>query len=101
VLTNRSRHFGGGAIKLRIRGELPVCALSSRWNINRNHIWMKRNIVRENVGQQLHEIYLMNSVSSCLFHNKNQACNHKEIMYFVRSYLLLQTSTQIFLKVHS
>jgi hypothetical protein len=60
VLTNRSRHFGGGAIKLRIRGELPVRALPARWNINRNHVWMKRNIVREKISQQLHQMYLMN-----------------------------------------
>ena len=60
ALTNRPRNVAGGAIKLRIRGELPVRALPSRWNINRNHVWMKRNIVREKISQQLHQMYLMN-----------------------------------------
>ena len=60
ALTNRPRNVAGGAIKLRIRGELPVRALPSRWNINRNHIWMKRNIVRKKISQQLHQMYLMN-----------------------------------------
>jgi hypothetical protein len=60
ALTNRPRNVAGGAIKLRIRGELPVRALPARWNINRNHIWMKRNIVRKKISQQLHQMYLMN-----------------------------------------
>ena len=60
TLTNRPRNVAGGAIKLRIRGELPVRAFPARWNINRNHIWMKRNIVREKISQQLHQMYLMN-----------------------------------------
>ena len=60
ALTNRARNVAGGAVQLRIRGELPVRALPSRWNINRNHVWMKRNIVREKISQQLHQMYLMN-----------------------------------------
>ena len=60
ALTNRPRNVADGAIQLRIRGELPVRALSARWNINRNHIWMKRNIVRKKISQQLHQMYLMN-----------------------------------------
>jgi hypothetical protein len=47
ALTNRARNVTGRAVQLRIRGELPVRALPARWNINRNHIWMKRNIVRK------------------------------------------------------
>ena len=60
ALTNRPRNVAGCAVQLRIRGELPVRALSARWNINRNHIWMKRNIVRKKISQQLHQMYLMN-----------------------------------------
>ena len=51
ALTNHSRNVADGAIQLRIRGELPVRALPARWNINRNHIWMKRNIVRKKISQ--------------------------------------------------
>ena len=47
ALTNHSRNVADGAIQLRIRGELSVRALPARWNINRNYIWMKRNIVRK------------------------------------------------------
>ena len=60
ALTNRLRNVASGAVQLRIRGELPVRALPTRWNINRNHIWMKRNIVRKKISQQLHQMYLMN-----------------------------------------
>ena len=60
TLTNRARNVAGRAVQLRIRGELPVRALPTRWNINRNHIWMKRNIVRKKISQQLHQMYLMN-----------------------------------------